>query len=193
MSRWLLLVCAVLVLLSLWFPPWLVVEPVALPGFLQTAVGAVLNAARTLAPPPVPQIVAWLQAVTAPSAWNLLSFSFLSTWVRIVIILPMVAAGLGLLLTIVSLLTQSGEFQQAAGWVGMVGGGLAGVLLVISIPTVQRLGLGTDSVGGLLAPLLGVHLAWGFWATLLALVMLTVVGLVALNDTASSRRPVRRY
>ena len=193
MSRWLLLVCAVLVLLSLWLPPWLVVEPVALPGLLQAAVGAVLNAARTLAPPPVPQIVEWLQQVSAPSAWNLLSFSFLSTWVRIVIILPIVAAGLGLLLTIVSLLTQSREFQQAAGWVGLVGGGLAGVLLVISIPTVQRFGLGTDSVGGLLAPLLGVHLAWGFWATLLTLVLWVVAGLVAVNDTPSVRRPVRRY
>ena len=193
MSRWLLIACAVMVILSLIVPPWLVVEPVALPGLLQTAANTLLTTVRSLAPAPVPQIVAWLQEVSAPSAWDLLSFSFLGAWVRIAIILPLVAAGLGLLLTIVSLLTRSGEFQRAAGWVSLVGAGLAGVLLVISIPAIQRLGLGAGSVGGLLISLLGVHLAWGFWATLLSLVLFMIAGVIALNEPGPSRRPVRRY
>ena len=193
MPRWLLIACAVLVLLSLLLPPWLVVEPVALPGLLQTAANTLLTTVRSLAPAPVPQIVAWLQEVSAPSAWDLLSFSFLGAWVRIAIILPLAAAGLGLLLTVVSLLTRSGEFQRAAGWVSLVGAGLAGVLLVISIPAIQRLGLGAGSVGGLLISLLGVHLAWGFWATLLSLVLFMIAGVLALNEPGPSRRPVRRY
>ena len=193
MPRWLLIACAVLVLLSLLLPPWLVVEPVALPGLLQTAANTLLTTVRSLAPAPVPQIVAWLQEVSAPSAWSLLSFSFLGAWVRIAIILPLAAAGLGLLLTVVSLLTRSGEFQRAAGWVSLVGAGLAGVLLVISIPAIQRLGLGAGSVGGLLISLLGVHLAWGFWATLLSLVLFMIAGVLVLNEPGPSRRPVRRY
>lgn len=193
MSRWLLIAAAGLVILSLIVPPWLVVEPVALPGLLQTAANTLLTTVRSLAPAPVPQIVAWLQEVSAPSAWSLLSFSFLGAWVRIAIILPLAAAGLGLLLTVVSLLTRSGEFQRAAGWVSLVGAGLAGVLLVISIPAIQRLGLGAGSVGGLLISLLGVHLAWGFWATLLALVLFMIAGVIALNEPGPSQRPVRRY
>lgn len=193
MSRWLLIAAAGLVILSLIVPPWLVVEPVALPGLLQTAANTLLTTVRSLAPAPVPQIVAWLQEVSAPSAWSLLSFSFLGAWVRIAIILPLAAAGLGLLLTVVSLLTRSGEFQRAAGWVSLVGAGLAGALLVISIPAIQRLGLGAGSVGGLLISLLGVHLAWGFWATLLSLVLFMIAGVLALNEPGPSRRPVRRY
>ena len=193
MSRWLLIAAAGLVILSLIVPPWLVVEPVALPGLLQTAANTLLTTVRSLAPAPVPQIVAWLQEVSAPSAWSLLSFSFLGAWVRIAIILPLAAAGLGLLLTMVSLLTRSSEFQRAAGWVSLLGAGLAGVLLVISIPAIQRLGLGAGSVGGLLISLLGVHLAWGFWATLLSLVLFMIAGVIALNEPGPSRRPVRRY
>lgn len=193
MSRWLLIAAAGLVILSLIVPPWLVVEPVALPGLLQTAANTLLTAVRSLAPAPVPQIVAWLQEVSAPSAWDLLSSSFLGAWVRIAIILPLAAAGLGLLLTVVSLLTRSSEFQRTAGWVSLVGAGLAGVLLVISIPAIQRLGLGAGSVGGLLISLLGVHLAWGFWATLLSLVLFMIAGVLALNEPGPSRRPVRRY
>lgn len=193
MSRWLLIAAAGLVILSLIVPPWLVVEPVALPGLLQTAANTLLTTVRSLAPAPVPQIVAWLQEVSAPSAWSLLSFSFLGAWVRIAIILPLAAAGLGLLLTVVSLLTRSSEFQRTAGWVSLVGAGLAGVLLVISIPAIQRLGLGAGSVGGLLISLLGVHLAWGFWATLLSLVLFMIAGVLALNEPGPSRRPVRRY
>ena len=93
----------------------------------------------------------------------------------------------------VSLLTRSSEFQRAAGWVSLLGAGLAGVLLVISIPAIQRLGLGAGSVGGLLISLLGVHLAWGFWATLLSLVLFMIAGVIALNEPGPSRRPVRRY
>ena len=193
MSRWLLIAAAGLVILSLIVPPWLVVEPVALPGLLQTAANTLLTTVRSLAPAPVPQVVAWLQEVSAPSAWSLLSFSFLGAWVRIAIILPLAAAGLGLLLTMVSLLTRSSEFQRAAGWVSLLGAGLAGVLLVISIPAIQRLGLGAGSVGGLLISLLGVHLAWGFWATLLSLVLFMIAGVLALNEPGPSRRPVRRY
>ena len=193
MSRWLLIAAAGLVILSLIVPPWLVVEPVALPGLLQTAANTLLTTVRSLAPAPVPQVVAWLQEVSAPSAWSLLSFSFLGAWVRIAIILPLAAAGLGLLLTMVSLLTRSSEFQRAAGWVSLLGAGLAGVLLVISIPAIQRLGLGAGSVGGLLISLLGVHLAWGFWATLLSLVLFMIAGVIALNEPGPSRRPVRRY
>lgn len=193
MSRWLLIASALLVLLSLWLPPWLVVEPIALPGLLQTAANTLLTAVRTLAPAPVPQIVQWLQQVSAPSAWNLLSFSFLSAWVRVAIILPLAAAGIELLLAAISLVGQSNGFQQAAGWIGLIGGGLAALLLVFNIPTIQRLGLGVDSIGGILASLLGVRLAWGFWATLATLLLLIAAGFVALNDARPARRPARRY
>lgn len=193
MPRWLLIASTVFVLLSLLIPPWLVVEPVTLPGILQGVISTLLNTARTLAPAPVPQIVDWLQAVTAPSARDLLSFSFLGAWVRWLIIFALAVTGLGLLLATVNLSVQSDSSRQAAGLVSAAGGGVLLCLLVVSAPSVQRLGFGAGSLGGLLTSLLGVHLAWGFWAATLGSVLMTAAGFAVLRDPGNTRHASRRY
>lgn len=193
MSRWLLLVSTAWVLFALLVPPWLVVEPVALPSLLQETIGALLTAARTLAPAPVPQTVDWLQTVTAPSATDLLSFPFLGAWVRWLIMLALAVAGSCFLLTAASLFVRSDSMRQAAGWAGAAGGGLLLALLLVSAPAIQRLGLGAGSFGGLLTSVFGVHLAWGFWGAVLGFAITMAAGVAVLNEPANTRRPVRRY
>ncbi|MBK6433131.1 hypothetical protein [Candidatus Amarolinea dominans] len=193
MSRWLLLVSTAWVLFALLVPPWLVVEPVALPPLLQGTVGALLTAARTLAPAPVPQIADWLQTVTAPSATDLLSFPFLGAWVRWLIMLALAVAGSCFLLTAASPFVRSDSLRLVAGWAGAAGGGLLLALLLVSAPSVQRLGLGAGSFGGLLTSVLGVHLAWGFWGAVLGFAITTAAGIAVLNEPTNARQPVRRY
>lgn len=193
MPRWLLIASTVFVLLSLLIPPWLVVEPVTLPGILQGVVSTLLNTARTLAPAPVPQIVDWLQAAIAPSARDLLSFSFVGAWVRWLITLALIVTGLGFLLAIASLFVASDFVRLLAGWTGAGGGGLLLLLLLLCAPSLQRLGLGVGSLGGLLASVLGVHLAWGFWVTTLGLALMTGAGFAVLRSPGNTRRPSRRY
>ena len=65
--------------------------------------------------------------------------------------------------SIQSLFSTLAGLLAVAGWAGAAGGGLLLALLLVSAPSVQRLGLGAGSFGGLLTSVLGVHLAWGFW------------------------------
>lgn len=111
------------------------------------------------------------------------------------IILALVFTRLTFLLAVVHLFVRSDPVRQSAGSSGATGGGLLlfVFLLLVRTPSVQRLRLGVGSLGGLLTSLLGVHLFWGFWATVLEFALMTGAGLAVLNGPTNAHRPTRHY
>lgn len=176
-------VLAVVVILSLFFAPWVAVTPT---DFLPDAIQQVLDIAdaglRRLAPAPIPGLLELAESVTILSPFRLLVTGFLNPWMWIVILLPLLVAMVTLALLLLGWAFGFEAARRWSAWAAACGAGLAMLLLVISLPTIEHLGFGGVYLARLGLALAGIHLVWGYWLTLVALLGLAIVGVLCLAD-----------
>lgn len=184
-----LAVLALIVVLSLFLAPWVAITPTDfLPDKIQQVLGVADVGLRKLAPAPVPGLLELLETVTILSPLKLLLTGFLNPWMWIVILAPFLVAVAAFLPAILSWALGSSSLLRFSGWVATCGGGLAATLLVVSLPAIEHLGLGGIYLARLGLALAGLHLAWGYWLTLAAVVGLTAVGVLCLADQSRTSR-----
>jgi hypothetical protein len=170
---------ALVVILSFFLAPWVAITPTDfLPDTIQRVLAIADSGLRKLAPAPVPGLLELLETVTVFPPFRMLLTGFLNPWMWIVLLAPLVAAGITLLLALLSWALHSEVMFRWGGWVGACGGGLAATLLIVSLPVIEHLGLGGIYLARLGLALAGLHLAWGYWLTLVAVLGMTVVGVL---------------
>jgi len=182
---------SLLIILALFVTPWLVIAPhTYLPSAVQTALDLLQRAITTLAPAPIPRLFQTFDALASITALKLLALGFLNPWLWAVILLPLVVAALVLFGSLIGVFLDSDGLHAAIDWLAVVGGGLAAIFLVVSLPQIEHLGLGGSYLARLALSLIGLQLSWGYWATLAGLLLLVGVGVYGLaNRDASPRRP----
>ncbi|MCX7853325.1 MAG: hypothetical protein N2383_11125 [Caldilineales bacterium] len=168
---------AVLVMVGFFLTPWVVVTPVEfLPDPIQHGLDAAEMLLRRLAPPPIPGLLELLETVTVlpPSKWFV--SGFLNPWLGFVLVLPLLVAALVLVLNLGAWLLHSDILAHIAAWIAACGAGLAGILLIVSLPSLEYLGFGSLYLARLALALMGSHLAWGYWLSLSSVIGLAVTG-----------------
>lgn len=178
-----LAVLALVVILNMLLVPWVAITPT---DFLPDTVQQVLEVAdmglRRLAPAPVPGLLELLETVTILTPFRMLATGFLNPWMWVVILLPVLAAVITLLLAFLGWVFRSEFLFRWSSWAGACGGGLAAVLLIVSLPMIEHLGLGDIYLARLGLALAGLHLIWGYWITLVSVLGLTIVAAICLAD-----------
>ncbi len=108
--------------------------------------------------------------------------SYIPTSLRILASLPLVMAILASILLVLSVVRGRTAESLAMGMATVCI--LVLVFLVYSIPSIERLGYASNILVALSSELLGVKLSWGFWGSLVALILIAVgVVLDAANPT----------
>lgn len=168
---------AVLVIAGFFLAPWVVVTPVDfLPDPIQQGLDAATLLLRRLAPAPVPGLLELLETVTVLPPYKLLTAGFLNPWMGIVLTLPLLVAVVVLGLSLIAWILNLNTLTHTSAWIALCGAGLAGVLLIVSLPSIEYLGFGGLYLARLGLALAGAHLAWGYWLSLGSVIGLAVTG-----------------
>ena len=186
---------SVVILISFLLLPWVAVTPTSyLDPTLQKALDLVAGALQRFGPPPIPTILSTLEVITQLQGWKLV---FVVPWpslgFRGLIASPVILAALSLLWLGLKRLWRPAEVEAL---VALVLGGLAAlfvVALVITMPAIERLGIG-GFLTGLSVALFGIRLGVGYWGTLIGLLLLAIGEFLAAFDSGGSRKtPSRRW
>ena len=216
-----LFIGAALLLMVLFFAPWLAADPGAyVPPWLQSILGVADAASGNVVTDilgglmemfgggsggggglPIDlkgldalrSVVNVLQSDGKFTAWSLFHHSFISMWIKTSLIL-VAATGIVSLIGGGLALLGGDELAQVAGWLGAIIGVLAAALQVITMPALLRLGAANDIGMAIITAVFNVHLGYGFWAGLLLVILLTALNLllaVSPPVSRSRRRPPR--
>jgi len=96
---------------------------------------------------------------------------YIPTPFRILVVLPLVMGALSLILLLISSAT-GGSMPESLATGLALACVLVLALLVYNIPSVERLGRASNILVSVLAALLGARLSWGFWGSLLAIILI---------------------
>ena len=128
------------------------------------------------------------------SAWTLFQQSFISIGIKLGLVAVALTAFVSFIGGVLALLN-SAEWAQLMGWIGAAVGGVATVLLVITMPQLLRLGASNDIGMAIITAVFNVQLGYGFWLGLPSVIVLTLLNLLLAVKPpvpSSRRRPRSR-
>jgi len=180
---------ALIVILSLIVAPWVAITPTDfLPDMIQQVLDIADAGLRRLAPAPIPDLLALLETITSLSPLKMLLTGFLNPWMWIVILAPFLVAAVTLLMLLPGWALGSEALLHWSACVAACGGSASTTLLIVGMPAIEYLGLDGVYLARLGLALAGIHLTWGYWLTLVAVLGLTVAGALCLANEKHSPR-----